>query len=124
MKNKCAGCNEKTITFKTFYFSSGGIMCPKCKAVLQKKQYPFLYWFLVLTSFSIWMLISKYFIRNGINRYLSIPILLIMIFVSLHFSTHTAIKKASVEKFKFKELLITFFIIYPLLLMLMKIFNF
>jgi hypothetical protein len=124
MKIKCANCNQKTISFKAFYFPSNGIVCPKCNSILQKKQRPFLYYFLFLTSFSISMVLTKYFIRYGINRYISIPIFLILIFVSLHFSTGTAIKEDSTKTFKLKELLISFLIIYPLLLILMKVFNF
>lgn len=124
MKIKCANCNQKTIPFKTFYFPTNGIICSNCNSILHKKQRPFLYWSLFLTSFCIWMILTKYFIRNGINRYLSLPIVLLMIFISLHLSTDTATGEDSNKKLKRKELIITFLIIYPLILILMKIFNF
>lgn len=124
MKIKCANCNQSTISFKAFYFPKNGIICPNCNSILHKKQSPFLYYFLFLSSFCIWMLLTKYFIRNGINRYLSLPIVLAMIIVSLHLSTDAAIGEDSNKKLKMKEFLVAFLIIYPLILILMKIFNF
>lgn len=124
MKIKCANCNQKTISFKEAHFSSQKITCPKCNASLKTERHNFLYWFLFFVNFSIWMLLTKYFIRNGINRYLSLPVMIAMVIVILHISTFTIINDNKSKKISFKELLYTFLIIYPLLLILMKIFNF
>jgi hypothetical protein len=124
VKIKCANCNQRTISIYKFYFPTSGIVCPKCNTTLHKKQNLFLYCFLFLMSFCLFMLLTKLFIKSGINRYYSIPIFLLMMFFSLHISTHTSIYSSKSEKSKRKELIILFLIIYISLLLLMKIFNF
>jgi len=124
MKIKCANCGQKTISFKKAHFSTRIFNCPNCYSSLKADRHNVLYWFLFLINFLVWMLLTKFFIRNGINRYLSLPLILGMVFLILHVSTYTIINDNKIEKLNIKEFFYTFVIIYPLLLILMMIFKF
>jgi hypothetical protein len=125
MKIKCANCNEKTITLKQTFLSPKKMICPKCNVELIKVNSKLIYYSLSMLSLVLVLLITKFFIKIGISRYITIPLLPFLVIISLHISSYTKISSEDSEvKFNFKEFILTLIIGIPLIMLISTLLGF
>lgn len=125
MKIKCANCHLRTITLKQTFFSPKKMICSDCNAELCRESNKYLYYSLFLFCFMLGLLIVKFFIRIGINRYIATPIFPLMAIICLHVSSYTKLYSNIPEaKINLKEFILTMIILIPTIMIISTLLGF